>query len=314
MRTGTEETESVRRVFKPEESGWVLLLKLSINKELILLDGCKGVLLQRRTKEKAGFYEAFSRWLFFSSEKPLHFSLLSSLSEPLFLSVAQPRWVSPLQWNLFPFLICICLQGRGVRSINFTPEPVYLNSLFYQTRRVPFSVPAESSPQREQTFGLMCGSRPNSLCLSSHFAISFDCHTQRIAPPREWSTSRLDRRVNRGGQIDPNIANIDGNAGLRWCFSFISSSPFSGRQLGPVSSKNRRAFSKTSPFPSCTAHFGLLSCRHVTQQRWDQPSERHTFCWRLIRSLMVAEREQSAVWSYFTPVYKDIAFSRMKIH
>lgn len=65
----------------------------------------------------------------------------------------------------------------GVRSINFTPQSVYLNSLFYQNCWIPSGVSVETSPQQEQTFGLVCGSRPKTPCLSLLSAISFQCHT-----------------------------------------------------------------------------------------------------------------------------------------
>lgn len=51
-----------------------------------------------------------SLWLFLILQN-IFISLSLSLSKPLFLSVTQPCCISLLQWKLFKFLICICLQG-----------------------------------------------------------------------------------------------------------------------------------------------------------------------------------------------------------
>lgn len=119
--------------------------------------------------------------ILFDSSNHLHLSLPLSSLTPCFSLLHNHTAYHCCGGNCFNFWFSICLLG-GKQHEFHTKVCVLklplLSNLLDLLRRF-----SQIPPQQEQTFGLICGSRLSTLCLSLQPAVSFQCHTHLEEKP-----------------------------------------------------------------------------------------------------------------------------------
>lgn len=140
---------------------------------------------------------------------------------------------------------------------------------------------------------LLVHATPPQLCLVWFGVLSLQSPVFR-APC--WSlTARGIDSDNINTSISIGIGSI--LMGRDWYFS--SFSPFRSGQIGPVSSQDRHVSANTLLLRLALHTLLLLFCCSAPVM-WLSSSQRETFCWWLMQSLIMVERKRIAVWSSST--------------